>query len=123
MKLVIDRKFWQNGSINEGETLLLNSDTGRMCCLGFYGIACGISRAEIADTPSPASLARRKGWTRPDEAPEAFRFLVEWSRLEDAGEADSLMRFNDAAFRNEKERESKIAEIFARNGVEVEFIN
>jgi hypothetical protein len=49
MKLVIERKRWLRGADNSA----LLRDDGLMCCLGFYGEACGIGSDDMLDTADP----------------------------------------------------------------------
>lgn len=52
MKLVIDRTRWQRGN-PAGSSSLLNHKTGKMCCLGFYALAEGLTKYQIKDMSSP----------------------------------------------------------------------
>lgn len=52
MKLTLDLNKWRCGGDNgpykwgDGETCLLN-DNNKMCCLGQFGLQCGLRRREI----------------------------------------------------------------------------
>ena len=46
MKLVIDRATWLRGEGHEQSYLLRECD-GKMCCLGFFALACGLHPERI----------------------------------------------------------------------------
>lgn len=111
-KLVIDRQKWLRG---EGDSLsrLLRSSDGKMCCVGFFCLACGLTERDIRD----------KGW--PDVGDSA---IPKWlfHEFQDGTSSPSrhdLAGNNDGPDIGETERERLIAADFAKNGVEVEFIN
>ena len=113
MKLIIDRTKWLRG---EGASVsyLLREQDQKMCCLGFYSIGCGLKPSEIKNV----------------QAPE-FRSEYEWLfelfdlRIEDfSQDCYLLMKTNDQDCGiDEEARERIITEVFAKHGVEVEFIN
>lgn len=115
MKLTIDRTKWLRGE-GTGNSALLREKDGKMCCVGFYCLALGKTKEEISERKWPL-----KTW------PE-FAWLVR--------QEDTLRRPNDETCDNNgvtlwklndnpevENREARIAEAFAKNGVEVEFIN
>jgi hypothetical protein len=53
-QLTIDEKKWARGNINK-PSRLLNND-GNMCCLGFLGKACKISKDILLDKEYPETL-------------------------------------------------------------------
>jgi hypothetical protein len=108
MKLVIDRSKWLRGE-GQDESYLLRKKDGKMCCLGFYGLACGLTEEDILMKGTPEEV-------------EVFWGPGSWlvSGIMDANE---LMSINDGRHRSAKERELKIAALFSKHGVEVEFIN
>jgi hypothetical protein len=111
MKFTIDRSKWQRGP---GESRLLNSH-GKMCCLGFYGEACGVPTDDLF------------GLAYPSEVRRSSHLLPTW--LEDSDDVAELICLNDADptdeedVSDEADRERRIAAIFAKHGVEVEFID
>ena len=144
---VIDRSKWLNGTIIDrysdaaddtalrteydtsiddvGDSVkpesgsLLHEFSGRMCCLGFYTLACGVPVKHLAGRDLPSSL--------PPSIVKKFlpEFLV-YARYP-AGNvpgasdvADALASANDGEARP-KEREAKITKLFADVGVTVTF--
>lgn len=109
MQLVIDRKTWLRG---ESNSALLRPSDQKMCCVGFYCLALGLTREQILGKPWPY-----KGET---ELPESAQWLqAHWENNPDC----ELAQINDRSGISDAQREPKIAEIFARHGVEVEFVN
>jgi hypothetical protein len=118
MKLVIDRERWQNGS-KPGRSMLLNTGNGRMCCIGFYMLACGATEAQIEDTSTPCDM-----WL--NEIPSEARWLVNTIEVplrNDSSACTRLVTQNDNQVVTESVREQGITEEFAKHGVEVEFID
>lgn len=101
MKLVIDRTKWLRGEGNS-QSRLLRSGDGKMCCMGFYSLACGLKDDEIRDSP----------W--PDHSE---------SRVPDWIHGKGLSRLNDSEDIPDALREQRISKIFAKHGVEVEFVS
>lgn len=133
-KLVIDRSIWLRGEGNEDSYLLRNTDN-KMCCLGIYLEACGVSRERLGGIPTPSELANLDV-----EVPKEAEWLVNKKpnptpsqRWEGTPWAHRLMEENDDVLprnapkdikkQNEHRREANIAQLFRANGVEVEFIN
>lgn len=108
MKLTIDRTKWLRGAGCEPSRLLRKED-GKMCCLGFYAKACGLTDDDIVGQPNPSGVNR----ALPDE------MLWLFGQQNNSDECLRLMEENDSS----EVSESKISEIFAKNGVEVEFVN
>jgi hypothetical protein len=110
MNLVIDRKRWLRGEGAHDSKLLRPSD-GKMCCLGFYGLACGLSADQICGAGSPrTALGGLAMW------PAWMRMAAAASHLSD--DAADLMEIND-----DVGDESRIAAIFAKHGVTVRFVD
>lgn len=101
MKLVIDRSKWLRGEGSSKSSLLRTSD-GKMCCLGFLGLACGIAPDRLKGNSNPHDVTGRwPSWLLHHEV------------------CYSLMNANDVA----RVDEGRIAALFAANGVEVEFVD
>lgn len=115
MKLVIDRKRWIRG---EELSFLLRPTDERMCCLGFYGLACGVPKASLRVQANPRFAA---GFSEVEQAGWLFKNgpLYGYSHSNDA---IRLMKINDAEDIADTDRETQIAAIFAKHGVEVEFV-
>ena len=117
-KLVIERDRWCRGGGDD--TALLVADgprRGTMCCLGFFGQACGIEASSLLNKKAPGSV-HSAAWP-------------EWLVQRRDGETGvyqqntqvgtDLVGFNDSESVDDQERESRITEIFAKHGVTVEF--
>lgn len=122
-KLTIDRTKWLRGKPKEA--VLYRPADGQMCCVGIYLSACGltpnqlghcgiVSELDVNSKPLLDILPKAAWWLVKETAPEQYR---------DSRTADELYGENDAAEVSEEHRESKIAELFADVGIEVEFIN
>lgn len=111
MKLIIDREKWLRGE-GPDDSFLLRRDDKKMCCLGFYALACGLDQIDICQTREPANivglLVGKADWL----------LKLDGGKIENSDSAKELMRINDA-----DGDEKLIAQRFAENGVEVEFIN
>lgn len=113
MKLIIDRATWLRGEGYEDSKLYRPSD-GKMCCLGFYSLACGLQQNDITELECPGSATD----------PKINKKWPKWlTKLENSQtkECIDLMEHNDNENISDKERENKIKTIFARHGVKVEF--
>lgn len=110
----IDRNFWSRGL---GGSSLLDGD-GQMCCLGFYGLACGMTFDSIESMAYPSSVKKK--------TPKQIGWLFEDSPFISDDEKKNqyaLADINDRRDVKNYERERKIKRRFARNGIEVNFIN
>ena len=127
MKLRINRKRWlRGGKDGRGReaTPLLRDKEGRQCCLGFYARALGYKPAglihkrdpkdlEVLHKPDPKSLE----WDGLSWLVEDSIYYGWWN----TSACTNLMKLNDAPTLDEGERERRIAEKFAEQGIEVEF--
>lgn len=112
MKLTIDRPTWLRGEGGDASALLREKD-GKMCCLGFYALACGMEKEDIVGRGGPRSVTM----TTDTPLPEQMQWLM-CGPAEHSGDATALMVEND-----NHAKEERIAELFAKHGVEVEFVN
>lgn len=115
MKLVIDRERWIRGD-HPNPSMLLRSDDSKMCCLGFYLTQCGAGEEAMLDLESPSAV---------EDLPTCAAWLIDDD--DPIGDGDSelcamLMDTNDASSLDEPLREARLAELFAKQGVEVEFV-
>lgn len=131
MKLTIDRSRWCRG--DENPYLLRESD-GRMCCLGFFLRACGLPEDRIKGLAEPQHPFEGGA---PSAIPGPATFLVVHEEIEaDEGEEDEsyfdygpsdvasdLMTLNDDPQVTEDYRERRIAEVFAKHGHDVVFVD
>lgn len=114
MKLVIEREKWLRG--DEYSSYLLRETDQKMCCLGFYSLACGLTQNQIRGLRGLTTVAYME-----EELPEGLKWLVN-ARKDNSEQALSLMEANDSEMWDDEERERVIAAKFAEYGVEVEFV-
>ena len=110
MKLIIDRNIWLRGE-GAGWSYLLREEDRKMCCLGIYLKECGVSSEKLLDMTSPCQLVE----IIPPEA--------KWLIKKDSTDTYDLMELNDEKKIEKDKREEKIAHIFAKHNIEVEFVN
>jgi len=119
MKLVIDRSKWARGQ--RPDSYLLRRRDSKMCCLGFFGLACGLTEAALVGMQEPREVAKFGKWPRwLVEEDNADPYEAIWC---DSDAAGRLIEANDEPDISEADREQCIAAIFAENGVEVEFVD
>lgn len=118
MKLVIDRNTWLRGEGTENSFLLREKDS-KMCCLGFLGAACGVPSESMTNTEAPALLNQDHRDLFPDFLFHGGRDLNQDS----SDECNSLVEINDDEELTPEEREAELTMLFAKHGIEVEFIN
>lgn len=116
--LVIDRSKWARGA--HKDTCLLDSADDMKCCLGFYGLALGNNRSSLVNEADPECTSDSTHW--PSWLLDADEEESLYHR-ENSAECKALINFNDDESIPDSERESHIAGIFAKHGVEVEFID
>lgn len=140
MKLVIDRSKWLRGEGSE-KSFLLRSTDGKMCCLGFFGLACGLTAERITDVDAPTDIpveigvigvsarresveigiSARREWMR--NVPEAEALFDGERKYNSSVICNQLMSTNDLNVSlSDAEREQKITALFAEMGVEVVFV-
>jgi hypothetical protein len=110
MKFYISRKKWARGGIN-GQSFLVNTQGG-MCCLGFYGEACGVPEEKMLRVSFPNSI----------DIEEQDKFV---GLIDEAGGANGLcrklMKANDDKDTTDEHKESEIKRLFKKIDVEVVF--
>lgn len=124
--VVIEREKWLHG---EGslESCLLRSSDGKMCCLGFASLACGLDQEQIRGRQSVGGLRRC------DVAvPETLSWLNGEVGATNSPDAYKLMSVNDCilggemaevyGIRSEAAREAYIAKKMGEHGIEVQFV-
>jgi hypothetical protein len=127
MKLIIDRSKWLRGE-GSAKSKLLRASDGKMCCLGQFGLACGFTPDDLVDIASPDD-SNGLGKTWKDKGNASFLFRNDGGNSLYVNRTDvccTLMEKNDdyaSDYYTEAERESRIAAIFAANGVTVTFID
>lgn len=122
MILTIDRKLWLRGEGAE-KSALLRKDDGKMCCLGFYGLACGIPTEDLADKKQPNELKGVPNTPYPEWL--THNYVGDLDKKQYSGVSTaccSLMRVNDARSITDEAREAEITVLFAQHDVQVEFV-
>jgi hypothetical protein len=118
-EFVVDRIKWLRG---EGslESSLFRPTDGKMCCLGFYGKACGLTEEDMKHLGAPFQVRNIV-----NNFPEEMMWLVEKleQRYDSSPDCYCAMSTNDAGILTDDEREEKIKTIFAKHGITVAFIN
>lgn len=111
MKFQVDRKIWWRGQGSPG-SLLLRRD-GKMCCVGFFCLASGLTKDDIIGR---ATIA-------PDFRVLSDKELSKWCVELSPHVALGVYNTNDQKGLLDSAREEKLIELFAQLGHEVEFIN
>jgi hypothetical protein len=129
MEFVIDRSKWLRGK-GPTDSYLLRSSDGKMCCLGFFSLACGLTQDQIKDVQAPKQLiGLDSGGHHINLLSRTDGFWLMQSddniHTPDTHTPDTcrLMEDNDNRMISEQEREEKITRLFAANGVTVKFVD
>lgn len=124
MKVIVERSKWLRGE-GSGVSQLLRERDGKLCCVGFACLAAGFSldqirsRVTVSDllnveeTGPPSTLAAMViGEGEPEEDPFC-----------DTGAAEELYGANDDPAIWASARETKVAELGQKVGLEFEFVD
>jgi hypothetical protein len=118
-EFTVDRSKWMRGKGDQFSRLLVapetarngstvpSEDVGKMCCLGFYSLACGLTPEEIEDVGFPSSVGY------PDE--------MEWVTFDDR--ENTIGEINDDPAISDAEREERLTKIFGAYGVRPIFVD
>ncbi len=103
-----------------------------MCCLGFLALECGATKEDIHNTRVPDDIGGR--WNSPIP-PTREKFFELFKEVE-TSHISKLMVTNDHVIgapgdegpygievTSEEDREAKLKELFAKAGIEVEFVD
>lgn len=121
MEFEIDRETWHRGQGSNTSQLLL--ENGNKCCLGFYLKACGISDLVIYNKGTPKMVANELE-NSDEQSKIPSWLLIPADRKRHYINSDScraLINYNDVSSTTDEEKEAKIKEVFAANGVTVTF--
>lgn len=113
-RLVIDRSRWLRGEGGD-DSYLLRAKDEKMCCLGFYGLACGFALDDLRSVGAPYASPAHRSWPQ---------WLMEYTPAGapmPSSACRALIGFNDAQALDCATREQQIAAIFAGHGIEVVF--
>jgi hypothetical protein len=120
-KLSIDRATWLRGEGNEaGASCLLRIGDGKMCVLGKYAFALGMTRDQLRGVPSPIGFNKLHDDLLFKE--ERAKWLFDGNPNKVSQDAHELMATNDAEGLSETTREQTLIDIFAKHEIELEFV-
>ena len=113
----INRKKWGRGE-NGGWLLQYKYSQGkqvpRMCCLGLYARACGVSVNEIYLSAMPSKVG--------EKLPEQMQWTVQKrNKGRDSKAALKLADINDDEMTEDEDKEAAIIKHFAKQGITVTF--
>ncbi len=110
---VITSKWFRGNGI--GGSYLYRPEDGKMCCLGFLGEACGLSKEELANHPTPGSVSN------PEKFPSELIKDNGGLYKDNSTLSLKLMLLNDSVHILEQERRSELAKLFKSIDIEVTF--
>lgn len=100
----VDARNWIRGGKFGGGVLL--SDTGKMCCLGFLGEACGVKRDDLRNHGAPSCVENKDNYPNFTAFPD-----------------DEFITANDDRMISDKERVATLRRLFKERGITVRFKN
>lgn len=126
-KLTISRKRWLRGSTvglsDCASSSLHRKSDDLQCCLGIYlEDNCEIDRTVLTEMADPADLAQQ-GFIAPDDLPDWLYDYDHLGRLGGSELSSMLIEANDDQKMSESAREPLIAQLFARAGVDVTYVD
>lgn len=117
---VVDRRKWGTGE--EGGNLK-RDDTGKMCCLGFVGLQCGVPAKNLLSLGTPEELDPKDAQKFP--APFITLRVDEWGNTiqtyEDGPLINDATGINDDDEISDKMREYKLKRLFKKHGCSIRF--
>ena len=121
MKVVVKRSEWLRGEGASSSSLYRPND-GHRCCLGFVGLACGLTDSDMRNVDTPQNL----GNSLIPKIMERTK-LLEKSKygkgIRDTQICAELMAINDETQKSEEYREARITELGKMVGIEFEFVD
>ena len=129
-KLVIDRSKWACGVLF-GQSMLYNTYTERMCCLGHYLVSLGLDKEELENKLNPYELITDK--EKFDKLKDKMKNLIQENKKYDKRTfssnsvarnvkwANQAMIINDDYTVPQEEREESLINEFAKIDVELSF--
>lgn len=113
MTFTIDRSIWRCAHHGRGDTMLANRQ-GFMCCLGQLSCQLGVPYKAVFEKPSPNRIPKD----------HAHRLAMLLDRSGNSGQSQfawDAMDINDDRKLSDRQREAKLAALFAEYGHEVRF--
>lgn len=112
MRVIIKEKKWLTGTFlkskkgKDVDSMLYNAGVKRMCCMGFFVQACGVSKHDMADNSIPSNLPVK----------------CHTSLIDDIIELElDIAEINDSEQITNAERKAKLLPIFKKIGVDLVF--
>lgn len=126
-KFVIDRSRHLTGEVLEAaktqlHSSLLHSGTGLQCCLGQLGEHLGVPKPAMKDIGSPESLDPLRQEAFPQELFVTFLHDEGSTSFQDSSLSIEIQQINDEMGLSREERERKLAELFSKLDIEIEFV-
>jgi hypothetical protein len=117
----VKRSDWGRG--NTGlNSVLYNTDNGKLCCLGFYALSCGLRKQDIKDASSPSYLVNNTYKLWETKLVRDTTINPRYLNSVDVFACENLMRTNDSELLSDKQRETQLTKQFAKLGIKVKFI-
>ena len=119
---VIDRKRWLRVKQDENTeaSVLFSSDSKKMCCLGFYSRACGVSINTLRGKATPEDIYENV-LHEPTKKNYEKKIAILLDDSSDSFFSNSLMSANDNYDTSDSEKEASIKKIFAEKKIKVTF--
>ena len=116
-KFTVRREDWYRGK-GDRESRLMRPEDHKMCCLGFYALANGYKPGEIENRCFPSDLTMGEN----EPLPDTMDWLLDM--YPDTEQEYELLigNINDDPDSSEQERERDLTRMFAKHGVQVEFV-
>lgn len=114
----IKRSEWLRGNPN---TASLLDRYNNKCCLGFFSLACGLTKNQIDRLTHPSQVIEENLELKPEVYPDWVLAKTFHNSIRNSSDINSLIKINDDTEINDSEREEKIKEIFAKHNITVEF--
>lgn len=127
-KLVIDRRIWLRGEPEvvggkwEDASQLHRAKDEKMCCVGIYLHACGMSIEALSGHGEAESVLTNDVSNEFYDEEKTFIEEACWLIADRSDPASKLYATNDDSTLPEDVREQIIAKTFAQYGVDVEFV-
>lgn len=121
-EFTVIRSQWNRGASGTDRQSHLKNEHG-FCCLGFLGLACGLSEDDMFHVGSPASGAivlKIQAW------PASLLSLEKASgvnSIENSKVCFQIIEANDSTVIDDKEREIILTNEFASIGIKVNFVD
>lgn len=112
-KFTVKRSKWLRG-IGPDDSYLYNTESKKMCCLGFFACAVGHTKKQIADVADPYEVKNTKF------PPELVMKVDDHERI-NTEICKDLMEINDSTSISDAERESELKTTFRKAKITVSF--